>query len=281
MVCLRVGTLIDYEIKFSEFGTDEKGAFAVVEKREQTLDVFIVAEITTEGVRVVPYDSVEAIEIAVDMHLERSHTPFISAAEKRTAQKESRQLEKDERQAKGKRNAKPIGPVAVTETLDVRLTEDERIAAAKNAASMSGLSADKKSRLKAHNTEWKTEIKALDEKIARAQSAHNTGLEIRSVTCMQHFDPASLSTWFVYNGEEYGRRAMNEREERETGANSLFGDAPMLPNKVNPSRSVISGGDELAKIAAEHNDRMAAEKRMRDTMAFTDDVGLTPKGKLS
>lgn len=268
--CLRVGVEIDYEFKFSEFGTDDKGAFAVVEKLPGVAAMRKVIEVTTDDVFCIGIDSVEPKEPEekqsatvddVNEKAEKLKAATAKKMEEKKAAEEIKQKQAAEKAAEKKKNSKPIGPVKVTETLNVHLTDDERQAAAQNCSNMLGQLEVAELQLKNYVANERAIIKTLKEKISRSKSAHNTGMEYRSVTCMQHFDPAKLTTWFEYEGHQYGHRPMNEREERETRSNSLFGDAPELPNKINPEESKATKGSELAKIAAAHEQKKADDKK--------------------
>jgi hypothetical protein len=221
---VRFGSSIDYHYEVVECGSDENGRFAIVNVGEKSSSVVYCINVNDDDTL-----SVSQFKPLVPLTAD----PFV--AEEKTNHRDV--VEVEQKKATKKSVApKVTGPIEVTEKLNVILTEDERAAAAKNVSVLLGELDDTKSQLKSLTTFWKNEIKLIEERISRAKQAHNTGLEYRAVKCFQHFDPVNSVTWFTYEGKEYGRREMNEREHRELRSPSLFKDAPILPNRVEPEQ---------------------------------------------
>lgn len=242
---LRVGDKVDFSFAAVDHGTDDSGPFVIVDVGQP-----IQAErvVSISGVDVVTEPWIEPGSVS-EGDEQQDATPAVEAAKPTDKEK----LDKVEKKTKALKFKELLPPIMVTEVLNVRLTDDERALAAKAAANLLGQLEDAENSFKALKAQRTAEIKELKEQISRAKAAHNTGLEYRSVFCEQKFDQESGMTWFVYQGTEYGRRPMNEREQRETRSKGLFGDAPMLPNKVDPSQLPSPkemGGDTLAKKAS-------------------------------
>ncbi len=252
---VRVGDKIDYRFEVSDYGTDNHGPFAIlnvlstpqdaanpddrpIAGRCKAIDSF--KENITLGDwddEVFPLaDEMAAAEaVAISEAIIPAEAVDVTQAEKFRAEKAAEQEKKFaelEAKAAKLKFKEPLPPITVCEVLNIRLTDDERATAAKNASNLLGELEDAEETLKALNNERKAKIKGLKEQVKRAKEAHNTGLEFRSVHCEQRFDVEAGMTWFVFRGEDYGRRPMNEKEERETRQKSLFKDAPMLPNRV-------------------------------------------------
>lgn len=144
---------------------------------------------------------------------------------------------------------KPVVPTMVRETLHVRLTDAERDDSARSAARLIGELADAEESFKNEAAAHKARVKECKAEIGRLTEAHNTGLKYMDVTCEQRFDLERGRTWFIYRDEAYGERAMTPVEDREA-RRSLFGDSPMLPNRVDPAAlpdPKSLAGDQLAK----------------------------------
>lgn len=144
---------------------------------------------------------------------------------------------------------KPVAPTMVRETLHVRLTDAERDDSARSAARLIGELADAEESFKNEAAAHKARVKECKAEIGRLTEAHNTGLKYMDVTCEQRFDLERGRTWFIYRDESYGERAMTPVEDREA-RRSLFGDSPMLPNRVDPAAlpdPKSLAGDQLAK----------------------------------
>ncbi len=245
---VRVGDLIDYRFSVVEHGQDDKGPFAILEVGPpSTSGVFRVTAIAVEG---------EGDEQTVTLSPVDDEVAKLSSE----ADGKIKEIEQIAERVEAL-IPKPRQPVIVREALLVRLTADEKIEAAKLASVLVGEVTLAEEELKQINGQRKAEIKELKAKIEKNTKAHNTGVEYREVPCEQIFDLEKERTWFLYRGEVYGARPMNGLEMRES-ARGLFGDTPLLPNKVNPDElpkpSEIAG-DQLAKRAAEAQDRLGEE----------------------
>jgi hypothetical protein len=144
---------------------------------------------------------------------------------------------------------KPVQPIMVRETLNVRLTKEERDESARTASVLMGELNAAEERFKNESNAHKARVKELEAEISAEIVAHNTGLRFRDVSCEQVFDQARGRTWFIYRGEVYNERDMTSHEMREA-QRTLFGDGPILPNKVDPSalpHPSQLAGDQLAK----------------------------------
>jgi len=257
---VRVGDKIDFPMSIKDYGDDARGRYCVIEREEGVADIAYITAIGDD-------DSITLSDLPFDFlfdddfppqEYQESEQPEITEP---TAREETGYT-KETKQAK-KEQPKENQFAVVTETLNIRLTKEERDAAAKNTANLLGILEDEEANFKNIKTSKAAIIKTLKELISKAKASHNTGLEYRPVTCEQHFDRENLSTWFVYRGETYGMRAMNEREERETKSRSLFGDAPVLPNRVEQNNEAVTG-DELAKEASAVETKKAAKKKASD-----------------
>lgn len=250
---VRFGSSIDYHYEVAECGSDENGRFAIVNVGEKSSSVVYCINVNDDDTLAVsqfkplmPLSDPEALNKMQDPVANKKDVVAVQEniaenAEKIAEHSKKTQAEKKIAEAKKKKELEAIadrlkGGVEVTEKLNVILTDEERAAAAKNVSVLLGELDDAKQELKAYNTQKKNEIKLIEEKISRAKQAHNTGLEYQTVKCLQQFDVVNSRTWFIFEGKEYGNRKMNEREERELRSPSLFKDAPILPNRVEPEQ---------------------------------------------
>lgn len=241
---LRIGSEVAHKIvRVGEYGTDSVGPYVVVEFGEPDGQPMYV----------------KAIDVGTNDNDER----FTLTAEKPAPGAEKSQLitEVIEHEKKidelvdrvGKMETKPVQPTMVRELLHVRLTDAERDDAARAASRLVGELADAEEEFKNFSAAHKARVKEVKAKIAALTDAHNTGLQYQTVACEQRFDVERERTWFVYRDQVYGERTMSSHELREC-QRSLFGDAPALPNKVDPSQLPHPsnlGGDTLAKQSAQ------------------------------
>lgn len=232
---LRVGDQVTMKVeRIAEYGTDRDGPYAIVE--------------LGDPLAVEEFCFVKSIDVtASEEQIRFSVEPPIPWTDDDADGKAEEFADRV-----SKLPMKPSAPVIVRENLLVKLTDGEKIEVAKTAALLVGEVANKEEELKQVSQQRKSEIKALKADIDALTRAHNTGVEFREVQCEQQFDLENQRTWFVYRGETYGNRAMNSHEIRET-QKSLFGDAPNLPNKIDPEslpHPSKLAGDELAKKAA-------------------------------
>lgn len=241
---MRVGDEVNQEVlAVGQYGTDKSGDYAELELGEPLPVPMRISKINmlATGVEIVSLDPVNPAVAAADalgneracVKNKEASTAIVDGLAGRVAALEP----------------KPLVPTMVRETLHVRLTDAERDDSARSAARLIGELADAEESFKNEAAAHKARVKECKAEIGRLTEAHNTGLKYMDVTCEQRFDLERGRTWFIYRDESYGERAMTPVEDREA-RRSLFGDSPMLPNRVDPAAlpdPKSLAGDQLAK----------------------------------
>ena len=169
------------------------------------------------------------------------------------------------------------------ESLYVRLTDDEKQERARTAANLQGDLGNLEWKLKCHTEAAKKEIKEVKANIDAAVEAHNSGREHRLVDCEQIFDVATSQTWFVYRGEEYQRRAMQE-DEIKACQKDLFGKREVeAKGKPRAADEIVKEFGEPQKLPPDLANGGKKQKKVKMGIAIAPpddpraDIGYDPK----
>lgn len=125
--------------------------------------------------------------------------------------------------------------VAVKESVNLKLTEAERDAAAREAAALYGKVAVLEAEFDAVKKDWQARIKEASGAAAKSMKAANEGVEYRTVPGVRVFDLKAKRSWVEIRGDAYNERPMTWDEQKAFEQRNLFGEPPIIPG-VTPAR---------------------------------------------
>jgi hypothetical protein len=263
---VRVGDELVSPFKISETGTDDKGAFAIVEMLGDRTDA------DKDDPRVVL--AIDAKTGAVTLADPSGEQPTVKHQDFLTVTESA-----------------PSGPTkkpstvsyAVRRTLAAKLSQAEVAEKADEAATTTRQISDVEIEKKDSNQQFASRLKDLRGQLSRLVEAHHTGEEQRSVDCSQVFCLKSGRTWFDFQSRRHEERKMSDFEVRETHG-TLFGDAQIEDALKHPetkdglikpktSEELARECGERAVAAADKREAKKAAKGKKSDTIRIDSVG--------
>jgi hypothetical protein len=126
--------------------------------------------------------------------------------------------------------------------LDTKLTDEEKNAAAMEAAKLQDKAEAQEEAIKEEQAEAKAVIKKIKGDARELRANARTGLRFQRVDVQEVFDIKAGRAWFEYRGERYQEREMNEREKALARQGTLFEANGLVV--VDPP--TLKNGDDFA-----------------------------------